>query len=40
MMRRYTIGGQTFGIYDALAHRHFESWDDFIAYFKMRHAVR
>ncbi len=39
-MRRYTVGGKTFGIYDSMAHRHFESWDDLLAYFAMRHATR
>lgn len=42
LRRRYIVGGKgkVHGVFDSLAHRRFDNWDDLLAYFECAHAVR
>lgn len=42
MRRRYIVGGvgKTHGVFDHMAHRRFDTWDDLLAYFRMAHGTR
>jgi hypothetical protein len=37
---RYTVGGESDGVFDHKRHRHFKSWDELLAYFQINHPTR
>lgn len=42
LRRRYIVRpeGQSLGVFDHMAHRVFDSWDDLLAYFRITHTAR
>lgn len=37
---RYTVGGESDGVFDHKRHQHFKSWDELLAYFQINHSTR
>jgi hypothetical protein len=40
MKLRYTVGGGPDLVFAHKRHRHFDGWDDALAYFQVNHAAR